>query len=107
MQSPDPGLAVAKREIEGAQHARSLGAELWSGMVPPDAEELQRLVADGIEKGFLTHDEIAAALEDAELTREQSEDFYSYLVERSINLVAGEQRKRPPHEQPALVEDDG
>ena len=29
------------------------------------------------------------------------------MVERSIDLVAGEQRKQPPHEQRALVEDDG
>ena len=106
MQSPDPGLAVAEREIERAQEARSLGAELWSGTVPPDAEELQRLVADGLEKGFLTYDEIAATLEDVGLTREQTEDFYTSLVGRSIELVEGEQYKHPPHEQPALVEDE-
>jgi RNA polymerase primary sigma factor len=68
---------------------------------------LRRLVVDGLEKGFLTYDEIAAALEDVGLTSEQSEDFYSYLVERSIDLVEGEQHKQPPHEQLALVEDDG
>jgi RNA polymerase primary sigma factor len=107
MQSPDPGLAVAKREIEPVQHGRVLGTELWSEAGPPDAEELRRLVVDGLEKGFLTYDEIAAALEDVGLTREQSEDFYSYLVERSIDLVEGEQHKQPSHEQPALVEDDG
>src|SRR6266540_6541192 len=106
MQSPDPGLAVAEREIERAQEARSLGAELWSGTVPPDAEELQRLVADGLEKGFLTYDEIAATLEDVGLTREQTEDFYTSLVGRSIELVEGVQYKHPPHEQPALVEDE-
>ncbi len=106
MQSPDPGLAVAEREIERAQHAQSLGAELWSGTVPPDAEELQRLVADGIEKGFLTYDEIAAGLEDVDLTREQTEHFYTYLVDRSIDLVEGEQHKHPPHEQHAVVEDE-
>ena len=38
MQSPDPGLAVAERENERAQRARSLGAELWSGAAPPDPE---------------------------------------------------------------------
>jgi RNA polymerase primary sigma factor len=107
MQSPDPGLAVAEREIEPVQHGRFLGTELWSEAGPPDAEELRRLVVDGLEKGFLTYDEIAAALEDVGLTREQSEDFYSYLVERSIDLVEGEQHKQPSHEQPALVEDDG
>src|SRR5437763_8017172 len=107
MQSPDPGLAVAERENERAERARSLAAELWSGAAPPDAQELPRLVADGLEKGFLSYDEIAAALEDVELTREQSQDFYTYLVERSIELVEGERHKHPPQEQPALGEDDG
>jgi RNA polymerase primary sigma factor len=105
MQSPDPGLAVA--ETEPAQRARFLGVELCSEAGPPGAEELQRLVGDGLAKGFLTYDEIAAALEGVGLTREESEDFYSYLVERSIDLVEGEQPEQPPHEQPALVEDDG
>jgi hypothetical protein len=43
-----------------------------------------------VEKGFLTYDEIAAALEDVELTKEQIDDLYALLVERSIELVAGE-----------------
>jgi RNA polymerase primary sigma factor len=107
MQSPDPGLVVAEGEIEGVQRPRFLGAELWSEAGPSDAEELRRLVVVGLEKGFLTYEEIATALEDVGLTSEQSEDFYSYLVERSIDLVAGEQRKQPSHEQPALAEDDG
>src|SRR5712691_4733839 len=107
MQSPDLGPVIAERAIERAQGARWLGAELWSGAAPPDAEELQRLVADGLEKGFLTYDELAAAPEDVRLTSEESEDFYPYLVERSIDLLEGEQHKQPPHEQPALVEDDG
>jgi len=106
MQSPDPGLAVAEEENERARRARRLGAELWSGAAPPDAEDLPRLVADGLEKGFLTYDELAAALEDVELTREQTEDFYTYLAERSIDLLEGEQHKQPPHGQPALVEDE-
>jgi RNA polymerase primary sigma factor len=106
LQSADSGLAVAEREIERGQDARFLGAEFWAGD-GPDARELQRLVAEGVEKGFLTYDEIAAALEDVELTREQSDDFYAHLVDRSIELVEGEQHKHPPHEQPALVEDDG
>jgi RNA polymerase primary sigma factor len=106
MQSPDPGLAVAERENERAQRARWLGAELWSGAAPPDAEDLPRLVAEGLEKGFLTYDELAAALEEVELTREQTEDFYAYLAERSIDLLEGEQHKQPPQGQPALVEDE-
>jgi RNA polymerase primary sigma factor len=95
MQSPDSGLAVVEREV-----ARFLRAEFWLGDGGPDAERLERLVADGLENGFLSYDEIANALEDVELTKEQSEEIYTVLLERSIELVEGEQHKRPPHEQP-------
>jgi RNA polymerase primary sigma factor len=69
----------------------------------PEIEELQKLVQDGQEKGFLTYDEIASALEEVELTKEQIDDFYTYLIDHSIELVEGEQHKHPPHEQPALA----
>ena len=105
-QSPHSGLAVAERQSERGRYRRSLGAEFWAGDGRPDAEELQRLVAEGVEKGFLTYDEISAALEDVELTREQIDDFYAHLVDRTIELVEGEHHKYPPHEQPALAEED-
>ena len=71
----------------------------------PEVEELQKLVADGQEKGFLTYDEIVNGLEDVELTKEQVEDFYTYLIDHNIELVEGEQHKTPPHEQPQPEED--
>jgi RNA polymerase primary sigma factor len=40
------------------------------------------------------------------LKPEQIEDFYTYLLDRSVELVEGEQHKRPPHEQPAIPEED-
>ena len=72
----------------------------------PEVEELQKLVQHGQDKGFLTYDEIVAGLEEIELTKEQIEDFYTYLIDHSIELVEGEQYKSPPHEQPALAEDE-
>jgi len=72
----------------------------------PDIEELHKLLEQGQEKGFLTYDEIVNALEDVDLTKEQIEDFYTYLIDHSIELVEGEQHKSPPHEQPALAEDE-
>ena len=72
----------------------------------PEVEELQKLVQEGLEKGVLNYDEIATGLEDVELTKEQIEDFYTYLIDHSIELVEGEQYKSPPHEQPALAEED-
>jgi len=72
----------------------------------PDVEELQKLVEQGQEKGFLSYDEIVAGLEEVELTKEQIEDFYTYLIDHSIELVEGETHKSPPHEQPNLAEED-
>ncbi|MBA3366276.1 MAG: sigma-70 family RNA polymerase sigma factor [Actinobacteria bacterium] len=72
----------------------------------PDVEELHKLVQDGQEKGLLTYDEIASGLEDVDLTKEQIEDFYTYLIDHSIELVEGEQHKHLPHEQPALAEEE-
>jgi RNA polymerase primary sigma factor len=105
MQSPEPGVGFADREIGPGQRARFLGAERWAGAGGFDAEEVERLVADGLEQGFLTYDEIAAGLEDVELKPEQMEAFYTYLLKCSIELVEGEQHTQPPHEQPALQED--
>jgi RNA polymerase primary sigma factor len=71
----------------------------------PDVEELQKLVFDGQEKGYLTYDEIAHGLEDVELSKEQVEDFYTYLIDHSIELVVGEQHKHLPHERPIEEEE--
>jgi RNA polymerase primary sigma factor len=72
----------------------------------PDVEELHKLVQDGTEKGFLTYDEIVNGLEEVDLSKEQIEDFYTYLIDHSIELVEGENHKHPPHEQPALAEEE-
>src|SRR5207342_2844438 len=72
----------------------------------PEVEELQKLVQDGIDKGFLNYDEIVTGLEEVELTKEQVEDFYTYLIDHGIELIEGEQHKHPPHEQQAAPEDE-
>jgi len=72
----------------------------------PDVEELHKLVQDGQEKGFLTYDEIVTGIEEVDLSKEQIEDFYTYLIDHSVELVEGEQHKHPPHEQPALAEEE-
>src|ERR671922_67170 len=72
----------------------------------PDVEELQKLVQDGIEKGFLTYDEIVNTLDDVELSKEQVEDFYTYLIDHGVELMEGEQHKHPPHEQMVQPEEE-
>ena len=72
----------------------------------PEVEELQKLVQTGVERGFLTYDEIVSGLEDVELTKEQVEDFYTYLIDHGVELMEGEQHKHPPHEEPSLAEEE-
>src|ERR687886_2067316 len=72
----------------------------------PEVEELQKLVQEGLEKGVLNYDEIAAGLDEVELSKEQVEDFYTYLIDHGIELVEGETHKHPPHEQLAPPEEE-
>jgi RNA polymerase primary sigma factor len=72
----------------------------------PEVEELHRLVEQGLERGFLTYDEIVTGLDDVELTKDQVEDFYTYLIDHSIELVEGEHHKALPHEEPPPAEED-
>jgi RNA polymerase primary sigma factor len=71
----------------------------------PDNEEVHKLVHEGLEKGFLSYDEIAQGLEEVELTKEQVEDLYSYLIDHGVELVEGETHKTPHHEQVQPEED--
>src|SRR2546421_11222055 len=87
-------------------HERKPRSMLTVDISLPDVEELQKLVQDGQEKGFLTYDEIVAGLEDVELTKEQIEDFHTYLIAHPMELMEGESHKHPPHEQPALAEEE-
>jgi RNA polymerase primary sigma factor len=59
----------------------------------PDIEELKALVQEGHDKGYLTYDEVAAALEEIELSKEQLEDFYTYLLEHNIELLDAESKQ--------------
>jgi RNA polymerase primary sigma factor len=72
----------------------------------PEVEELHRLVEQGLEKGFLTYDEIVSGLEDVELTKEQVEDFYAYLIDHAIELHEGTEQKELPHAEPLPAEEE-
>jgi RNA polymerase primary sigma factor len=56
----------------------------------PEVEELQKLVEIGLERGFVTYDEVSSVVDEVELTKEQVEDFYAYLFEHGVGLADGE-----------------
>src|ERR671914_1933257 len=99
-------LFVCQQVLVPVRCPRKARSMLTVDIALPEVEELQKLVQHGQEKGFLTYDEIVSGLEEVELTKEQIEDFYTYLIDHSIELMEGEKFKHPPHEQPALAEED-
>ncbi len=60
-----------------------------------EVEELRGLAAEGRERGFLTFEEIAACLEEVEVTKEQISDFRTHLLESGVEIVASDS-KAPP-----------
>src|SRR6188472_1768053 len=99
--NPDPARCV-RGSVFRQPPGRKKGSMLSVETALPEVEELHKLVEQGQEKGFLTYDEIVKSVEDLDLTKEQLEDFTTYLIDHSIELVEGEQHKALPHEQPIV-----
>ena len=57
-----------------------------------EVEELRQLVAQGQERGFLTFDEIATAMEEVELSKEELADFHGWLQGNGIDVVGADGR---------------
>ncbi len=53
-----------------------------------EIDELQGIIAEGQERGFLTYEAITSAIEEAELTHDQTQDLLSYLEEHGIEVLA-------------------
>jgi RNA polymerase primary sigma factor len=52
-----------------------------------EIEELQAVIADGQERGFVTSEALAGALEEAAVASEQVHDLLSYLEEHGIEIL--------------------
>jgi RNA polymerase primary sigma factor len=53
-----------------------------------EIEELQGIIGEGQEKGFLAAETLASALEEAEISSQQARDLLSYLEEHGIEVLA-------------------
>ncbi|HVW17301.1 MAG TPA: RNA polymerase sigma factor RpoD [Solirubrobacteraceae bacterium] len=57
-----------------------------------EMEELRHLIAEGQEKGVLTFEQIAACLDEIEVTKEQVQELHAHLVEQGIDVVGSDGR---------------
>src|SRR3954470_1671800 len=80
--------ATGERETLTAKHEAAALLVGDDGDAPfSEIEELRSLVADARERGFVRFDEVAATLEEVELTKEQVQELHGYLVENGIDVV--------------------
>ncbi|MGA8364630.1 MAG: sigma-70 family RNA polymerase sigma factor [Solirubrobacteraceae bacterium] len=59
-----------------------------------EIDELQGIIAEGQERGFLAYEAVASAMEEAELTHDQTQDLLSYLEEHGIEVLAAGESER-------------
>jgi len=52
-----------------------------------EIDELRPLIAEGQERGFLTFEQIATALEEVEVSKEQVTELHAYLEGEGIDVV--------------------
>jgi RNA polymerase primary sigma factor len=59
------------------------------------AQAIRKMVVRGKERGYLTYDEVNAALPPDQVSSEQIEDTMAMLSEQGINVVEGEETEEP------------
>ena len=72
-----------------------------------DIEELGALVAEGRERGYLTFEEIAACLEEVEVTKEQLQELHSHLDEHGVDVVSQDGKPVAAVGEPTPAADKG
>ncbi len=71
---------------------KEIGSILGDETAVIDLDEFRPLIAEGHERGFLTFEQIAGCLEEAEVTKEQIQELHSYLDEQGIEVVESDGR---------------
>jgi len=75
--------------------------------VVAESEDLQGVIAEAQERGFVTAETLAAALEEAELSAQQTQELLGTLEEQGIELVGSAESVRELHPDGARAEDAG
>src|SRR3954451_13292124 len=71
-----------------------------------EIDELRPLIADGHERGTLTVEQIAASLEEVEVTKEQITELHAYLLDQGIEIVTADGKPVTASEPQARAEKD-
>ena len=89
-------MATKPAEAEPETDARE---DAPDGPLLDDSAAVKRLVARGKERGYVTYDELNAALPSEQVSSEQIEDTMAMLSELGINVVESEEAEEPAAER--------
>jgi RNA polymerase primary sigma factor len=54
----------------------------------PESEDLRQLIVQGRERGYLTFEEISAALEEVDVDKDQVRGLHAHLIEHGVDVIA-------------------
>jgi RNA polymerase primary sigma factor len=86
---------MAQKATNAAEETRTQEEALDSPLIDSIAQAVKKLVARGKERGYITYDELNAALPGDQVGSEQIEDTMAMLSELGINLVEGDEGDEP------------
>jgi RNA polymerase primary sigma factor len=89
---------------EGQAEGAAPAAPGDSPLLDSTNASIKKLIAKAKERGYITYDELNAALPSEEMTSEQIEDTMSMLSEMGINVVEGEEQETEESEKESTEE---
>src|SRR4028118_2333347 len=97
---------MAKTETNETEE-RTEGSD--APLIDLNEADLKKLIARAKKRGYITYDELNAALPQDQMSSEQIEDVMSSLSEMGINIVEAEESEddEPAADEPAADEADG
>jgi RNA polymerase primary sigma factor len=88
--SDEERVLGAQQDMRAGEEEPTEPTEL-NGEAPfADVDQLQRLIGEGRERGYLTFEEIAGTLDEVDVTKEQVQTLHTYLVEHGVDVVAAD-----------------
>src|ERR1700681_5108538 len=86
---------MASKAVTAAETAEIREDAAETPLLDTVAAAIKKMVARGKERGYLTYDELNAALPQDQVSSEQIEDTMTMLSELGINVVEAEEAEEP------------
>src|SRR3954453_16739663 len=86
---------MASKAVTAADTAETQEEAAEAPLLDSIASAIKKMVARGKERGYLTYDELNAALPQDQVSSEQIEDTMTMLSELGINLIESEESEEP------------